>query len=45
MDKRILLDEKLKCMSIITNMSVSEYLQMVEKAYQTEEGFLGKGKL
>lgn len=42
MDKNILLDKKLKCMSIIIKMSVREYLQMVEKAYQNRGGISGQ---
>lgn len=42
MDKNILLDKKLKCMSIIIKMSVREYLQMVEKAYKNRGGISGQ---
>ncbi len=38
----ILWDEKLKCMSAIMEMSVGEYLKIVEKAYQNRGGISGQ---
>lgn len=38
----ILWDKKLKCMSAITEMTVDEYLKIVEKAYQNRGGISGQ---
>lgn len=38
----ILLDGKLKCISILTRMTVSDYLGLVEKAYSNRGGISGQ---
>lgn len=38
----ILLDGKLKCISILTKMTVSDYLSLVEKAYSNRGGISGQ---
>lgn len=38
----ILLDSKLKCISILTKMTVSDYLGLVEKAYSNRGGISGQ---
>ncbi len=42
LEQGILWDKKLKCMSVITRMSVGEYLKIVGKAYQNRGGISGQ---
>ncbi|EKO3390309.1 hypothetical protein OMA37_002098 [Vibrio fluvialis] len=42
MEKNILVDEKLKCLSIMENMSVNKYITMIEAAYNKKGGIHGQ---
>lgn len=38
----MLLDEKLKCISVMTKMKIDDYLKIVENAYQNRGGISGQ---
>lgn len=41
-DMDVLLDEKLKCISVMTKIKTGEYLKLIENAYQNTGGILGQ---
>ncbi len=45
MEKNILVDEKLKCLSIMENMSVEKYINMIEAAYKKRGAYMDNVRL